>query len=164
MKQVTANIYIKGLAVISLILVIFTTTFLSVTAQSIMITTNVPDTISLNVEIVGRGQIILEDYIIDKSMDIFMPRHKKSQLAVKPDKGYVVAVVSYNGEPLVAYETDEEYELPEITKNSTLKIKFEKMQGNPLTGDNTRIELYVCVAIISVLALAVIVLRRKSLN
>lgn len=143
-----------------LVLVLVINLGIPVFAQTTTLTTTVPNSFPLHLEINGEGQVLLNGVYYDTSVDISVPRYSEIVITLLPKEGYHISHIFYNGSK-VDMTDSMTVSLPVLAKESTVSIGFLKTSTSPVTGDNSKLLLLLSLLIVSGIGLVVLFLLRK---
>lgn len=113
-------------------------------ASTTELTTGVPDSVSLHVEITGKGTVTVGEERLSKTGTISVKRHQPFVIYLKPKSGYRVTAVYLNGEPVLTSLKNGKLTVDELNLDGILSVTFSKVASstagkgdasNPRTGD-----------------------------
>lgn len=145
-----------------LVLVLMLNLVIPVFAQTTTLTTTVPDSYLLHLEIQGEGKVAVNDVIYEKSADILVPRNTVITLTLYPKEGYHINGIVYNGDRISA-DSNNSATLPNLTEETFLKIKFSPISTTPTTGDSSNPLLRLMLFIISLMSIVFLIGNRKNM-
>ena len=123
-------------------------------AGDTVLTTNVPydHTISLDV---GSGGSVNG---LRGKTEIGADRHSKLVFEIKPDSGYKIKSVIYNGEDVTSKVSGGKFIIESIESDGSLKVIFQSSKS-PQTGDGSNLALWSAMLFLS--GVAMYLLRKK---
>ena len=109
-------------------------------ALTTVLSANVPDEISLRVEITGKGTVTVGEGRLSATGTVSVKRHQPFTVSLEPKSGYQVSDVRLNGESVLASLKDGKLVIDALNLDGTLSVTFSKIPGswngsNPRTGD-----------------------------
>ena len=110
---------------------------ISVTANTgnTTLTTSVPASFALILEIQGNGTVIINDENYTESNTIQIPRNVDVTMQIIPEQGSYIKSVLYNGSDITGTLIDGVVMLPTMSGDSKLNITFDVSYNAPQTGD-----------------------------
>ena len=134
----------------------------TVWAQETVLTTIVPSSHALHIDVAGEGTILVDGVAYTKTADIQVQRQHRPELSVLAADGSKIETVLWGSEDVTAAFQDGKWTAPEILNNAALTVTFEKTSSTPKTGDNAYPELWFGLLIFSMFGLIVCLLHRKK--
>lgn len=136
---------------------------LIVRAQETIITTVVPSTHTLTIEISGKGIVSVTGKQYSKTTEIQIPRLSAPLIEMKAAENYQLDSVYFNGMDITNQFSDNKWTMPDIISDAILIVDFESESGIPTTGDTSNICLWLILMLLALLGLIVCFwLYRKS--
>jgi len=123
----------------------------TVWAQETTLTTMIPTTHILHIDIVGDGEIVVDGVSYTQSGDLQIPRGATPQISVKPTDGAVLKSAIVNEKDITEELCKGAYTLPEMFFDARLVVAFETVPGAPKTGDPAPVSA-LCLAMLLSLA------------
>lgn len=145
-----------------LVLALMVNPVITAFAQTTTLTTTVPDTYLLHLEIQGEGQAAVNGVMYDNSVDILAPRNTAIEITVYPKEGHRINSIMYNGKKIIA-DSNNSVTLQNITEESFLMVEFSPNSSAPTTGDSSNLLLYLTLLVCSGVALTLLCLLRKRI-
>ena len=108
----------------------------TVWAQETTLTTVVPSSHTLHIELTGEGTIIVDGVAYTKTADIQVERQSSPEIALQITDGYKIKSVFWGSEDVTAAFQNGKWTAPEITEDAVLTVTFEKISSTPQTGDS----------------------------
>ena len=136
----------------------------TVWAQETTLTTVVPSSHTLHIELTGEGTIIVDGVAYTKTADIQVERQSRPEIALQITDGYKIKSVLWGSEDITAAFQEGKWTAPEILEDARLTVTFEKISSTPQTGDSFHPELWIGLLTFSALSLAVCMLKRKKIS
>lgn len=135
-------------------------------ALTTVLSTNVPDEVSLRVEITGKGTVTVGEKKLSSTGTVAVKRHQPFTVTLSPRQGYRITAVSLNGESVLSSLKNGKLTVEELNLDGVLSVTFTKTASsnhgsNPKTGDQYAVPAMAS-ALISMTAL-ILVLSRKTL-
>lgn len=134
----------------------------TVWAQETTLTTVVPSSHTLHIELTGEGTIIVDGVAYTKSADIQIQRQSKPEISLQAANGYTIKAILWGSENVTETFRNGKWTAPEITEDAVLTVTFEKISSPPQTGDTFHPELWFALLIFSMFGLTVCLLRSKK--
>lgn len=109
-------------------------------ALTTVLSTNVPDEVSLRVEITGKGTVTVGEVRLSATGTVSVKRHQSFTVSLEPKSEYQVSDVRLNGKSVLASLKDGKLVIDALNLDGTLSVTFFKIPGswngsNPRTGD-----------------------------
>lgn len=120
---------------VALVLLAALTLMLSISGSTTL-TTTVPETVILTLEIQGKGTVTIGDVNYTQSGSTQIPRNTQLRLDTTPAEGYFVKAVTFNGEDMTGDVQDGTLLLPAIGEDASLYVIFSEVASSPITGDS----------------------------
>lgn len=132
------------------------------------LSTNVPDTVSLRIEITGKGTVSVGGESRSHTGTVTVKRHQPFTVTLSPQQGYRVTAVSLNGKSVLHLLKNGELTVDDLNLDSVLSVTFTKTAisqngSNPKTGDQYVIPA-MATAMISMTALVFMLSRKKKVG
>lgn len=130
----------KLLAILPLLCVLLCGMPVRALALTTVLSTNVPDEVSLRVEITGEGTVTVGEVLITATGTVSVKRHQSFTVSLEPKSGYQVSEVRLNGKSVLVSLKDGKLVIDALNLDGTLSVTFSKIPGswngsNPRTGD-----------------------------
>ncbi len=156
----------KLLAILPLLCVLLCGMPVRALALTTVLSTNVPDEVSLRVEITGEGTVTVGEVLITATGTVSVKRHQSFTVSLEPKSGYQVSEVRLNGKSVLVSLKDGKLVIDALNLDGTLSVTFSKIPGswngsNPRTGDQQVIPAMLS-ALISTTALLLALSRKKN--
>ena len=103
--------------------------------NSTTVTTNVPESFPLLLELSGKGTVSISGVAYTKSGTVEVPRNSALELRITPDAENEIKSVVYNGFDYTKEAKNGKLTLPAITGEAKLCISFAETASIPATGD-----------------------------
>ena len=136
-------------------------------ALTTVLSANVPDEVSLRVEITGKGTVTVGEKKLSSTGTVAVKRHQPFTVTLSPRQGYRITAVSLNGKSVLSSLKNGKLTVDELNLDGVLSVTFTKTASshhgsNPKTGDRSVVVPAMASALISMTAL-ILVLSRKTL-
>lgn len=136
-------------------------------ALTTVLSANVPDEVSLRVEITGKGTVTVGEKKLSSTGTAAVKRHQPFTVTLSPQQGYRVTAVSLNGKSVLSSLKNGKLTVEELNLDGVLSVTFTKTASshhgsNPKTGDRSVVFHAMASALFSMTAL-ILVLSRKTL-
>lgn len=137
-------------------------------ALTTVLSTNVPDEVSLRVEITGKGTVAVGEKKLSSTGTVAVKRHQPFTVTLSPQQGYRVTTVSLNGQSVLPSIQNGKLTVEDLNLDGVLSVTFTKTASshygsNPKTGD-PYVAPAVASALISMTALLLILSRKRLLS
>lgn len=157
----------KLLVILSLLCVLLCWIPTRALALTTVLSANVPDEVSLRVEITGKGTVAVGEKRLSSTGTVAVKRHQPFTVTLSPRQGYRVTAVSLNGKSVLSRLKNGKLTVDELNLDGVLSVTFTKTASshhgsNPKTGDRSVVVPAMASALLSMTAL-VLVLSRKTL-
>lgn len=93
-------------------------------AAETTLTTTVPSDFTLNVDIQGKGAVIVDDNAYNTDTALTIERLKETKIDITPFAGYKLKSLHYNGENVLSKLSSGTLVLPPLEQDSVLKVVF----------------------------------------
>lgn len=147
-----------------IVLILFVQAFpLFVHSHETIITTVVPSHCQLQVDIVGRGVVSINEKAIRSSIILLVPRLSQTIIDIQPGIGYQIATISLNGIDITSKLHSGKLTLDGISSDSILSVFFARRGSvwpgsNPPTTDSISSSIICCAAS----ALCLLILQKRK--
>ena len=136
-------------------------------ASTTVLSTNVPDEVSLRVEITGKGTVAVGEKRLSSIGTVGVKRHQCFTVTVSRWQGYRVTAVSLNGKSVLSSLKNGKLTVEDLNLDGVLSVTFTKTASshhgsNPKTGDRSAVVPAMASTLLSMTAL-ILVLSRKTL-
>lgn len=136
----------------------------TVWAQETTLTTVVPTSHTLHIELTGEGTIFVDGVAYTQSADVQIQRQSRPEISLQTTDGYKIKTVLWGSEDVTAAFQNGKWSAPEITEDAALTVTFEKTSSTPQTGDTFHHKQWLALLTLTVLGLSVCLLRSKKEN
>lgn len=130
--------------------------------NSTTLTTTVPETLPLVLELSGNGTVTINGVVYTNSGTIEIPRHSTITLQITPNTNNEIKSVVCNGIDYTKDVKEGTLTLPAITESVTLGVSFAEIASSPQTGDSNCPFLWMLLMLISLVGIVVILLVKKE--
>ena len=135
-------------------------------ALTTVLSANVPDEISLRVEITGKGTVTVGERRLSSNGTVVVKRHQPFTITLSPRQGYRITAVSLNGKSVLSSLKNGKLTVEELNLDGVLSVTFTKTASshhgsNPKTGDQYAVPAMAS-ALISMTALVLVLSRKKK--
>lgn len=134
----------------------------TVWAQETTLTTVVPSSHTLHIEVTGEGTILVDGVAYIKTVDISVKRQQMPEISVLTAEGSKIKTILWGSQDVTAAFQDGKWTAPEILNDAVLTVTFEKISNTPQTGDNIYLEFWIALLIFSMLGFTVCLLGYKK--
>lgn len=136
-------------------------------ALTTVLSANVPDEISLRVEITGKGTVTVGEGRLSATGTVSVKRHQPFTVSLEPKSGYQVSDVRLNGESVLASLKDGKLVIDALNLDGTLSVTFSKIPGswngsNPRTGDQQAMTAMIAALTAAASLMLLRLLRKKK--
>ena len=136
-------------------------------ALTTVLSSNVPDEVSLRVEITGKGTVAVGEKRLSSTGTVAVKRHQPFTVTLSPRQGYRVTAVSLNGKSVLSSLKNEKLAVEELNLDGVLSVTFTKTASshhgsNPKTGDRSVVVPAMASALLSMTALILVLSRKKK--
>lgn len=127
---------------------------------------DVPDTVSLHIEITGKGTVVVGGESLSQTGTVTVKRHQPFTVTLLPQQGYRVTAVSLNGKSALHLLKNGELTVDDLNLDGVLSATFTKTDSsqngsNPKTGDQYVVPA-MATSMISMTALILVLSRKKK--
>lgn len=134
---------------------------ISVWAQETTLTANVPFFHTLHIELIGKGQIVVDDVPYGTTADIQIERQSTPVVSVESDSGWIIKSVSLNGQNITQKIQNNSFVVPTMCDDTALIVVFEEQSSNPQTGDTNPIEILSLLMLLSISGMLLCVMLHR---
>ena len=136
-------------------------------ALTTVLSTNVPDEVSLRVEITGKGTVTVGEKRLSSTGTASVKRHQPFTVILSPRQGYRITAVSLNGKSVLSSLKNGKLTVEELNLDGVLSVTFTKTASshhgsNPKTGDQSVVVPAMASALFSMTALILVLSRKKK--
>ena len=136
-------------------------------ALTTVLSTNVPDEVSLRVEITGKGTVTVGEKKLSSTGTMAVKRHQSFTVTLSPQQGYRVTAVSLNGRSVLSSLKNGKLTVEDLNLDGVLSVTFTKTVSshhgsNPKTGDRSAVVPAMASALLSMTALILVLSRKKK--
>ena len=157
-RRATACRIIQALFLVAIALLLSVTVW----AQETTLTTVVPSSHTLHIELTGEGTIFVDGVAYTKAVDIQVQRQHRPVISISAAEGSKTQTVFWDEEDITAALQNEKWIAPEIAKDVILTVSFEKVGNIPQTGDVFYAELWITLFALPIVLLMVFMLQRRK--
>lgn len=140
-----------GFLVGILICILLLMFLLTANAQETTLTTTVPSSHILHLDIDGKGTVTVNGIEYSKSKDIPIQRHSEPSVQIRPARGYSIGSVTCNQENITHLVNSGEWAMPKVESDVILSVVFEKDCDDQPTDNNTNYYLMFIKHILSII-------------
>ena len=108
---------------------------ITVWAQETTLTTKVPSSHTLHIDIAGNGEVVVDGISCKQTGDLQIQRGATPQISVKPADNAVLKSAYLNGIDITQELRNGTYKMPQMCLDANLAVTFEAAPGTPQTGD-----------------------------
>ena len=134
----------------------------TVWAQETTLTTVVPSSHVLHLELTGEGTIVVDGVAYTQSADIQIQRKSRPEISLQITDGNKVKSVLWGNEDITEAIRKGSWSMPEVIADVSLSVTFEKTSSTPQTGDASRPDLWFTIAALSLIGMIICWLMRKK--
>ena len=136
-------------------------------ALTTVLSTNIPDEVSLRVEITGKGTVAVGEKRLSSTGTVAVKRHQPFTVTLSPRQGYRVTAVSLNGQSVLPSIQNGKLTVEDLNLDGVLSVTFTKTasshhESNPKTGDRSVVVPAMASALLSMTALILVLSRKKK--
>ena len=135
---------------------------ISAWAQETTLTTVVPSSHILHLELTGEGAIVVDGVAYTQSADIQIQRKSRPEISLQITDGNKVKSVLWGSEDITEAIRKGSWTMPEVIEDVSLSVTFEKTGSTPQTGDASRPDLWFTIAALSLIGMIICWLMRKK--
>ena len=134
----------------------------TVWAQETTLTTVVPSSHVLHLELTGEGAVVVDGVTYTQSADIQIQRKSRPEISLQITDGNKVKSVLWGGEDITASISKGSWTMPEVIEDVMLTVTFEKTSSAPQTGEVSQPTLWFAIAALSWIGMIICWLMRKK--
>ena len=157
-KRNTAYKLIQALILAAIVMLLPVTVW----AQETTLTTVVPSSHTLHLELSGEGTIVVDGVAYTQSADIQIQRKSRPEISLQITDGHKVKSVLWGSEDITEAISKGSWTMPEVIDDVSLSVTFEKTSSTPQTGDASRPDLWFIIAALSLIGMIICWLMRKK--
>ena len=157
-RKSTAYRIVQALFLVAIVM------FLPITvwAQETTLTTVIPSSHSLHLELTGEGTIVVDGVAYTQSADIQIQRKSRPEISLQISDENQVKSVLWGGEDITASISKGSWTMPEVIEDVMLTVTFEKTSSAPQTGEVSQPTLWFAIAALSWIGMIICWLMRKK--
>ena len=148
MKKTTAKMKRFGWVAVLLVMILSSVFANPAYAQTTTLTTTVPGSVLLKLEIQGEGTVLINGVVCDISKEIDVLKNEDVAISFYPKEGYIIDYIVYNGEKILL-DNGGSVVLPCVSDSGSLEVVFQQKATAPTTRDNRKPILYLAVFMFS---------------
>lgn len=157
----------KIIPLLTILCVLLCCTPIRALALTTVLSTNVPDEVSLYVEITGKGTVAVGEKRLSSIGTVAVKRHQPFTVTLSPRQEYRVTAVSLNGKSVLSSLKSGKLTVEELNLDGVLSVTFTKTASshhgsNPKTGDRSVVVPAMASALLSMTALILVLSRKKK--
>lgn len=134
----------------------------TVWAQETTLTTVVPSSHTLHIEVTGDGTITIDGVAYTQTADVQVWRQHRPEITIQTAEGSKIKTILWGSQDVTAAFQDGKWTAPEILNDAVLTVTFEKISNTPQTGDSFHPEFCITLLIFSMLGFAICLLGYKK--
>ena len=156
----TAYRFTKVLLIVCVILMLP----INVWAQETTLTTVVPSSHTLHIEMIGRATLCVDGIAYTKSAEVQILRYSSPQISVQVTDGYRAKSVLWGNTNITNEIQIGTWTAPAVTEDIDITIILEEISNAPQTMDNFRPELWLLIAggSLSVIVAFLLICKKKK--
>lgn len=158
MKRKTTAYRIAQLFFLTLFIVLLPFT---VWAQETVLTTIVPSSHTLHIDVAGEGTILVDGVAYTKAAEAQVQRHHTPEIAILTADGYRIKTVLWGDEDVTAAFRNGKWTAPKIVDAATLTVTFEQIL-TPQTEETLCPYLWIVLLVLIALVIVICLLQRKK--
>ena len=145
------------------ILILYTIFWLPVAvwAQETILTTIVPSSHTLYIELIGDGTVIVDGVAYTNSTEIQLPRHSKPQISLRAADGYKIKTILWEGENVTEAFKAEIWTGPSVTTDMRLNVILESNRTPAQTEDTPHVVIWLALSFIVACILLICLMIRR---
>lgn len=139
---------------------------LSVTvwAQETTLTTTIPSSHTLHMEVTGNGTIKVDGVAYTKTASLQVQRQHRPEISVLAADGSKIKTVLWGSEDVTAAFQSGKWTAPEILEDAVLTVVFEGPSDIPQTGDHRPLDFWVLLMFLSAGLFGLLMASQKRRN
>lgn len=122
---------------------------ITVWAQETTLTTTIPSSHTLHMEVTGNGTIKVDGVAYTKTADIQVQRQYRPEISILAADGSKIKSVFWGSEDVTVAFQNGKWTAPEILEDAVLKVVFEGPSDIPQTGDHRPLDFWVLLMFLS---------------
>ena len=134
----------------------------SVWAQETTLTANVPSVHTLHIELTGNGRIVVDGVPYEKTVSLQIKRHSVPEISVIPDNEWKLKSVFLDGQDITSEFQGGVFDFSEMRDDLKLTVVFEAQSSTPQTGDNSHLQLWWLLLILSATCIVALETYRRK--
>ena len=135
---------------------------ITVWAQETTLTTKIPSSHTLHIDIAGNGRVIVDGVPCKQTGDLQIQRGTTPQISVKSADNAVLKSAYLNGIDITQELRKGTYSIPEMCFDTKLTVVFETVPGTPQTGDSVPVTALCFVMVLSFIGLLYCLLLQRK--
>lgn len=134
----------------------------TVWAQETTLTTTIPSSHTLHIEVTGNGTIVVDGVAYTKTADVQVQRQHRPEISIQAADGSMIKTVLWCNENVAASFQNGKWTAPEVLEDAALTVTLEAISDTPQTGDTFCPELWIGLLIFSMLGFAICFLQSRK--
>ena len=137
---------------------------ITVWAQETTLTTVVPSSHTLHIEVTGDGTITIDGVAYTQTADVQVWRQHRPEISLQIADGYKIKTVLWDGDDVTAAFQSGKWTAPEILEDAVLTVVFEGPSDIPQTGDHRPLDFWVLLMFLSAGLFGLLMASKKRRN
>ena len=157
-KRNTACKLIQALILAAIVMLLPVTVW----AQETTLTTVVPSSHILHLDLTGEGTIVVDGVAYTQSADIQIQRKSRPEISLQITDGNKVKSVLWGDEDITEAIRKGSWTMPEVIEDVSIFVNLEKAGTTPQTGDVVHKYLLMNIAAVSLVGMTVCLIKLKK--
>ena len=137
---------------------------ITVWAQETTLTTTIPSSHTLHMEVTGNGTIKVDGVAYTTTADIQIQRQCRPEISLQITEGQKIKSVLWDGDDVTAAFQSGKWTAPEILEDAVLTVVFEGPSDIPQTGDHRPLDFWVLLMFLSAGLFGLLMASQKRRN
>lgn len=118
-----------------MLFMLFSVSSLLVSAVDTTLTTSVPANHTIQLDIKGKGTVVIDGKQYSKTQNLSIQRHSEPSIQIQVSRGYSVRSVTYNQENITHLFNSGKWTMPKVESDVVLTVVFTRDGSSPPIDD-----------------------------
>lgn len=133
----------------------------TVWAQETVLTTIVPSSHTVHMEVAGEGTVLIDGVAYTKAAEVQVQRHHTPEISIQAADGFQIKTVLWGNEDVTAAIQNGKWTAPKLVDDAALTVTFEQ-SSIPQSKQGCCPCLWIILLILAILVIVICLLRRKK--
>lgn len=133
----------------------------TVWAQETVLTTIVPSSHTLHMEVAGEGTVLIDGVAYTRTAEVQVQRHHAPEISIQAADGFQIKTVLWGSDEVTAAIQNGKWTAPKLVDDAALTVTFEQ-SSIPQSEKGCCPCLWIILLILVILVIVICLLRRKK--